>query len=82
MLFAYRGVKRNKDKKCFSFEQHFTGYRIINKSKMLRYTIKYKFCSGADYLGATSDNIYTIKLNVYMYAISRNSQIYNVLHVM
>ena len=37
--FAYVGVKRNKDKKCFSFEQHFTEYRIINKSKMLRYTV-------------------------------------------
>ena len=39
LLFTYRGVKHNKDKKCFSFEQHFTGYRIINKSKMLRYTV-------------------------------------------
>ena len=39
LLFTYRGVKHNKDKKCFSFEQHFTGYHIINKSKMLRYTV-------------------------------------------
>ena len=42
LLFTYRGVKHNKDKKCFSFEQHFSGYRIINKSKMLRYTILYQ----------------------------------------
>ena len=41
-LYANISINLYKVKKCFSFEQHFLGYRIINKSKMLRYTILYQ----------------------------------------